>query len=147
MNGQEFPLIFVVNSLAGPASIGWSVDGYGEGSFEISDKALESATKLAGGTQPAQGVTKLADDQTFGVLSKEAYKTLADKKTLNYNGLKFKVKADDANPMKINGKEADVTHVVTEDGKLQLWILNQPAFPFIVQTAGMPIDFVVTEIK
>lgn len=147
MNGQEFPLIFTINSLSQPLSIGWSVDGYGEGAFEMSDKALESATKMSGGSQPAQGVTKLADDQTFGLISKAAYKNLSENKTLTYNGVKYKVKTSDTNAMKINSKEADVTHVISEDGKLELWILNQPNLPLIVQTFGMPIDFAVTEIK
>lgn len=147
MNGQEFPLTLTINSLAGPVNIGWSVEGFGEGAFEMSDKALESATKSSGGRQPAQGTTKLADDETFGLISKAAYKALVDTKTLTYNGIKFKIKTPDANPMKIGGKEVDVTHVVSEDGKLEYWILNNTAFPLIVQSAGMPIDIVVTEVK
>jgi hypothetical protein len=146
MNGQQFPLTFTIKSLASPASLGWAVDGYGEGTFEMSDKALDSAMKMMVGSQPSQGVTKLADDQTYGLISKSAYKTLIDTKALTYSGVKFKVKAD-AKPMKINGKDADVTYIVSEDGKLEYWILNNPAFPIIVQSAGMPIDIVVTTIK
>ena len=49
--------------------------------------------------------------------------------------------------MKIGGKEMDATQIVSEDGKIELWILNNPNFPFILQTAGLPIDIVVSEIK
>ncbi len=49
--------------------------------------------------------------------------------------------------MSINGKEVDATHVASEDGKLELWILNNSNFPFILQTAGMSIDIVISEIK
>jgi hypothetical protein len=147
ISGQEFRLTLTVNSVSAPVSIGWAVEGYGEGTFEISDKALESATKMFGGSHPAQGVTKLKDDETFGLISKAAYRTLIDTKALTYNGIKFNVKSPSPVPVKIGGKEADVTHVISEDGKLEFWILNNPAFPLIVQSAGMPIDIAVYDIK
>jgi hypothetical protein len=96
--------------------------------------------------QPGLGSTKLSDTETYGLISKSAYKSLIDTKGFTYNGMKFKVKTDAA-VMKIGGKEIDASVVSSEDGKLTLWILNNPNLPFIVQTAGMPIDLVVTEIK
>ncbi|MCZ4245543.1 hypothetical protein [Pedobacter punctiformis] len=148
VNGQEFPLVLTVNSLTAPLSIGWSVDGYGEGAFEMSAKAVDNATKLLNVTQPALGVTKLADDETFCILSKEAYKSLVDQKTFTYNGIKLKIKSpDDATQFKINGKDTDVSHVVSEDDKLHLWILNNAALPLIVQSTGLTTDITISEIK
>jgi hypothetical protein len=147
VQGQEYPLLLSVKSIAGPVSIGWAVDGYGEGTFEMSAIALENGTKLAAVTQPTLGATKLADDETFGIISKAAYKSLADNKAFTYNGLNFKVKTTDASPMKIGGKEIDATHVVSEDGKVELWVLNNPTFPFILQSVGLPTDIVVGQIK
>ena len=49
--------------------------------------------------------------------------------------------------MKIGGKEVDATHVVSEEGKVELWVLNNAAFPFILQSAGLPTDIVVSAIK
>ena len=146
VSGQEYPLTLTIKSLSGPVSIGWSVDGYGDGSFEMSDKALESATKMSAVAQPALGLTKLGDDETFSLISKAAYKTLADTKEFTYNGIKFKVKASPT-PMKIDDKEIDVTHVVSADGKFEFWILNNPTFPLVVQSTGMPTDIVVNSIK
>ncbi len=146
VQGQEFPLLLSVKSIAGPVSIGWAVEGYGEGTFEMTTKALESATKLAAVSQPALGATKLADEETFAIISKAAYKTLVDKKAFTYSGLTFKIKSP-SSAMKIGGKEVDATHVISEDGKVELWVLNNAAFPFILQSAGLPTDIVVAEVK
>lgn len=146
LNGQEFPLTLIVKSLASPVSIGWAVDGYGEGSFDMSDKALESATKMAIVSQPGQGSTKLAEDETFGLISKSAYKSLVDNKGFTYNGIKFKTKAT-PKALKVEGKELDVTHVASEDGKIELWVLNNANFPLVVQSTGMSVDIVLNSIK
>ena len=144
--GQEFPLTLTIKSMSSPVVIAWEVPNYGEGSFEMTDKALESSTKMWVGGNPSMDVTKLPEDQTYGLISKAAYKTLMETKTFTYSGMKFNIKAD-AKPMQINGKDADVTNIVSENGKFELWILNNPNFPLIVQSAGMPIDIVATEIK
>jgi hypothetical protein len=146
LNGQEFPLTLSVKSMASPVSIGWAVDGYGEGSFDMSDKALESAGKMASVSQPSQGATKLAEDETFGLISKSAYKSLAETKGFTYNGIKFKTKAT-PKVLKIEGKELDATHVASEDGKVEIWILNNPTFPLVVQSSGMSVDIVLNSIK
>ncbi|WP_316831181.1 hypothetical protein [Pedobacter aquatilis] len=147
VQGQEFPLILTIKSLTAPVSIGWSVDGYGEGAFEMSAKAFESATELLAVTQPALGVTKLSDKETFGIISKSAFKTLSDTKAFTYSGVNFKVKSPETAALKISGKEVDVFHVVSEDGKQELWILNNAAFPLIVQSVGQATDIAVSEIK
>jgi len=144
--GQQFPLALTVKVPKGSVSLAWSVDGYGDGEFVMSEKALESGTALFL-AQPGMGTTKLSDSETYGLISKAAFKSLVDTKGFTYSGIKFKTKTSGAKPMSMGGKEIDATHVVSEDGKLELWILNNPNFPFILQTAGMPMDTVVTEIK
>ncbi len=146
LQGQEYPLNFVVKSIKAPVNIAWSVEGYGDGEFIISEKALEGGTAIYL-TQPALGTTKLSDSETYGLISKAAYKSLMDTKGFTYGGIKFKAKTTGLNPMKIGGKEIDATQIASEDGKLELWILNNPIFPFILQTAGLPIDILVTEIN
>jgi hypothetical protein len=144
--GQEFPLSTSVKLAKGTVTLAWSVEGYGDGEFVMSEKGLESGTALYL-TQPGLGTTKLSDSETYGLISKAAYKSLIDSKAFTYNGIKFKVKTTGLKPMKIGGKEVDASEIVSEDGKIELWVLNNPNFPFILQTAGMPIDTVVTEIK
>ncbi|MFC4211293.1 hypothetical protein ACFOWA_08885 [Pedobacter lithocola] len=147
VQGQEFPLVLTVKSITAPVSIGWSVEGYGDGAFEMSAKALESGTQFLPVTQPALGVTKLGDNETFGVISQAAFKTLSDTKAFTYGGAKFKVKTPDTAGIKIGGKDVDAIHVVSEDGKLELWVLNNPSFPFVVQSVGQATDIVITDIK
>lgn len=147
VQGQEFPLALKINSLTAPFSVGWAVDGYGEGSFEMSAKAMESANQFSSPTQPALGVTKLTDAETFLIISKSAYKSLADSKSFTYGGYKF-VPATTPTTIKVNGKEVDATHVVSEGStKIELWILNNAAMPIILQSSGLPTDISITEIK
>lgn len=146
VQGQEFPLMLKVKSAGAPFVLEWAVDGYGEGTFEMSANAVAKGNRLFTPTQPSLGPTKLADDETFGMISKEAYQTLIDKKELTLSGITFKIKPV-ATPMKFGDKELDVTHLVGAEGKLEIWILNNEKFPLIVQTSGMPTDIVVVDIK
>lgn len=146
VNGQQYPLILTVKSTTAPVILTWSVEGYGDGTFEMTAKAIESATKIYTG-QTALGATKLSDDETFGILSKAAFKALADTKSFTYNGAKFKVQTPDSKPLKLEGKEADAIHVISEDSKIELWVLNNPALPLLMQTSGLPTDITVNSIK
>ncbi len=143
--GQELPLILTVKSITAPVVLAWSVENFGDGAFEINEKALQSGTGMFMG-QPGMGTTKLGDTETYGIISKAAFKSLIDNKSFSYNGTTFKVKTPDSNPMKLGGKEIDVIHVVNE-GKIELWILNNANLPLVLQTAGLAIDVVVHEIK
>ena len=145
VQGQAFPLLLTLKSITAPVTLAWAVEGYGEGAFEMSQKAVDGGTETYLG-QASMGTTKLKDTETYGLISKAAYKSLVDTKNFSYNGLKFKTKAVPT-AMKIGDKELDVTHVASEDGKVELWLLNNPALPLIVQSVGLPIDFVVLSFK
>jgi hypothetical protein len=146
VQGQEFPLMLKIKSAVTPFAIEWTVEGYGDGTFVMTENAVAKGNRLFSPTQPSLGVTKLADDEIFGMISKEAYKTLVDKKELTLSGITFKVKPV-ATAMKFGDKELDVTHIVGAEGKLELWILNNEKFPLILQTSGMPTDILVVDIK
>ncbi len=146
LQGVAYPLIFSVKSIKAPITLAWSVEGYGDGEFVISEKALESGKSLFL-TQPELGTTKLSDSETYSLISKAAYKLLIDTKAFTYSGIKFKAKTTGLVPFKIGDKEIDATQIASEDGKIELWILNNPNFPFILQTVGLPIDIIISEIK
>ncbi len=146
VQSQEVPVTFTIKRLEAPVTLAWVVDGYGEGAFEMSQKAIENGKEIYT-QQPPQGTTKLGDNETYGLISKEAYKALVADKSFTYNSLKFKPKEAGLNPMKLDGKEIDATQVVSEDGKIELWILNNPDFPLILQSAGLGLDLVIHEIK
>lgn len=147
VQGQEYPLLLAVKGINDDISLDWVVDAYGEGTFKMSAKALESGSKLLMTTQPGLGETKLADDETFGLISKTAFKSLNGTKSFTYSGLKFKLKTPSSTAVKINGKEADAINVVSEDGKFELWILNNPNFPFIIYSSGLTPDIIISEIR
>jgi len=146
VQNQPYPLELTIKSITAPITLAWAVESYGDGAFEMSQKALESGSSIYM-DRPAMGTTtKLAETETYGLISKAAYKALIDNKTFTYNNIKFKLKPQ-ATPMKMADKELDATHVISEDGKLELWILNNPALPLIVQSAGLPLDFLVNSFK
>lgn len=144
--GQVFPLTLKLKSVKAPITLIWSVDGYGDGEFVMNEKALENGTSLFI-DRPNPGTTKLGDSETYGLISKKAFKSLVENKSFTYNDIKFNLKTPDANPVKIGGKEVDAFRVSAEGSNLEFWILNNPDLPLILQTAGMPIDTSITEIK
>lgn len=146
VQGQAYPLMLTIKSVKAPVSLAWSVEGYGDGEFVMNEKAMESGSAFFL-NQPDLGTTKLGDSETYGLISKNAFKSLTENKTFTYNKIKFNLKTPDPNPVMIGGKEVDALRVSSEDKKLELWILNNPDFPFILQTAGMPFDTAVIDIK
>jgi hypothetical protein len=146
IEGQEIPLQIFIKKLNNPFTLTWEVSGFGSGSFEMSDKALESATKMFVTTQPDLGVTKLQDDETFLLISKKAFQAFVNEKEFIYSGLKFK-QSTNPKSIKIGGQEIDAFHVVSNQGNIELWVLNNPNFPLILQSTGLDADIVMQEIK
>ncbi len=143
--GVELPLLLTVKNMTAPVNLEWYVEGFGDGNFEMSEAALENGSAIFAG-QPSRGLTRLSDKETFGLISKGAFKSLTDNGSFTYNQLTFRKKEQPAT-MQLGDKILDVVHVVSEDGKVQLWVLNRPEFPVLMQTLGFQIDLVVTAIQ
>jgi hypothetical protein len=146
-NGRDFSLMLTVKSIVAPVSIGWSVDGYGEGAFEMSAKAVDEGTQFLRVSQPGLGVTKTADNETFNLISKTAYKSLSESKGFTYGGKKYSLKITDSSALQINGKDTDVFHVASEDGQVELWILKGATLPLVVKSVGLSTDIAISGIK
>lgn len=146
--GQNIPLTLTVTSITAPVQMQYSIPQLGTGTFEMSAKAMESGTKMALKEPQAEGITKLKDDETLAIISKNTFNDLTTNKTFALNGQKFIVTAD-ATPYKINDKDADVFYAVTANGKTKLWILNNPDFPLICKLQGGPqgIDLTLDSIQ
>jgi hypothetical protein len=147
--GQDIPFGLTVKSTGDPLILQWDIDNYGSGTFEMTAKAVQSGTKM-GLSQPAPGVAnKLGDNETFSLISKAALESLSKTKAFEYGGTKYTDKTDAAVPFKINGKDADVYHVISTDGKHEMWILNNPDLPLVCKTKGNPsgIDVQLAAIK
>jgi len=137
-----------IKSLADPLNIQWYVDSYGTGNFEIPKMALDSGTKLVIKQPDPDGVTKMKNDETLIVISKKTFNSLVKDNTFQLNGQKFTVSTDTTS-YKINDKTADVFHAIGENGKSEIWIINNPDFPLVYKAKGVTrgVDFTLTGIK
>lgn len=145
--GQTIPLNLKVIDITVPLRLQWSIPGLGSGTFEMSAKALESGKKMTVREPTADDVTKLRDDETLLIISKNSFNSLLTTKSFDLNGQTF-ILATDTSAYVINDKEADVLYAVTANGKSKIWILNNPAFPLICQTkTNMAVDFTLKDIK
>jgi hypothetical protein len=146
--GQHIPLILTIKSLGDPFSLQWYVDNYGTGIFEIPAAAIDSGTRLVIRQPDPDGVTKMKNDETLIVISKSTFGSLVKDNAFKLNGQKFTVTADTAT-YKINDKAADIFHATSENGKSELWILNNPDFPLVYKAKNVTrgVDFTLTGIK
>ena len=135
--GQQIQLKLTIVSVIDPVVMKWDIPGLGTGSYQLSAKGFESGTKMRL-KEPEDGVTKLKDDETIMLISKSAFSDLVKTQSFTLNNTKFTVKAVDTAPYKINDKEADVIHALSANGKVDIWILNDPDFPLICKLSGSP---------
>lgn len=140
-----FPVLFTFGKIGTGVDLMWAVDGYGDGTFEMSEKAVDNGTGFSAG-QPALGVSKF-DDKTILFISKKAYQDLMTNKMFMYDGLKVTIDTTDHPKFMLNEKEVDVTYVKNDDGKVKLTILNNPLMPLTLETQGLETDILVTGIK
>lgn len=145
MSGSEIEVGLSISSNDSGVGINWVVVGFGEGTFQMSKEAVEKGTKMYGG-QPLPGITTLSSNETFALISKAAFKSLKETKAFTYNGFNF-INKTSTESVKINGQEADVIFVGTEQGGVNLWILNNPEFPLIIKSNGLPIDLYISDIR
>ncbi|RKR81936.1 hypothetical protein BDD43_2098 [Mucilaginibacter gracilis] len=146
--GQQVPLTLTSVSLNDPMKFKWVVAGLGNGSFLIPVKALESGTKMTIKVPESDRATIYKDDETILFISKAALADLVKDQSFTMNKTKFTVKPLDT-PYLINNKEADVIYATTDNGKVEVWILNNPNFPLLCKMKGNPagIDFNLTGFK
>jgi hypothetical protein len=138
--GQQVPLTLTVISLNDPMKLKWDVPGLGTGSIMMSAKALESGTKMRLEEPAPNEDTQYKDDETLLVISKNALNDLIKNQAFEFNKIKFIAKPL-AVPYKINDQEADVLYATTANGKIAVWILNNPDFPIICKFTGNPKGF------
>jgi hypothetical protein len=147
-SGQQIPLTVTVIAIKDPLKLKWTVPGYGSGVFLINSKALQTGTKMRLEQPDPDGTTVYKDDETVIVTSASILSNLLKNQSFMMNGATFTVK-DTGTPYTINNKEADVIHVVSNKGKTELWILNNPDFPLICKIANNPsgIDYDLSTLK
>jgi len=146
--GQQIPLTLNIVSLNDPMKFKWTLPGIGTGAFIIPMKALESGTKMRL-REPAPDVnTEFKDDETIMFISKASFAEMVKNQSFTMNKITFTIKPADK-PFQLNGKDLDAFHLVSANGKTELWVLNKPDFPLMVKFTGNPggLDFELTNLK
>ena len=148
--GQSLSINFIVKSMVDTVKLDWNIRGYAHGSYLISAKAFQKGNKI-NFIQPAnQQVIKLADDETFGIISKAAFTDLMKNNRFVYNNTTYVLKDDKKeNPFIRGSLNLDLLHVIGLEEPGELWILNSPEFPLICQIKANPlgINFTLLEIN
>ena len=138
----HIPLTLKIVSLNDPMKLNWNLPGLGTGNFLIPAKALETGTKMRLEEPNPNNNTVFKDDETIMFVSKASLADLNTTQVFILNKIKFTTKPLDM-PYQINGKDAEVLHAISANGKIEIWVLNNPAFPLICKLTGNPagIDF------
>jgi hypothetical protein len=144
--GQKANATLTIVSLNNSVRIKWDIPFVGTGFFEMTAKSIQSANKTIAEEPDPDVVTRIDDDKTLVLLSKDEFTSLRNNKSFILNKYTFHVQADTSN-YKINDKLADVYYAVSTHGNRQIWILNNPNFPLICRASKLtPIDFWLTAI-
>jgi len=148
--GQTVPLNLTIKSMVDTVQLDWNLRGYTSGSYLITASGFRQGKKLSF-IQPApQTVLRLADDETFALISKAAFADLKRNKRFIYNNTTYVLKSDSKDkPFMLGGEKVDVWHVTGVEEEGDLWILNNPDFPLICQMEANPlgINFTLTAIR
>lgn len=140
VNGQEIPLGLKIDSLMPEFfKLGWSVEGYGEGSWVMKKTSLQSGTSGMG-ENPEPGVeTVVPDDKIQFIFSKDQWAALTKDKKVKHNGVEYTIMPVAAgNEFKLDNKVVDAIYLETANKNSKLWVLNNPAFPFFLKSVGNP---------
>lgn len=147
--GQDVNFSAMIDSVApGYMKLSWDIDGVGSGAWVMKQASLDKATNgYWDEPQPGSEVV-LSDNQTILVLSKAQWEALQRDKKLVFDQQNFVVKSpSEQQLLKLQGKTVDAT-LLEAANSYRIWVLNNPAFPFILKIEGNPkgIDADLTSI-
>jgi len=138
VNGQTFPCTFSLDSVtASYVKVGWNVEGFGNGSWVMKSKSLETGVR-GFWSQPTPGTQEdMADDQTVILFSKAQWDMLQKEKKLNFDQQTFTVKTpSEQQQLKLSGKPVDAFLLENPNASTRIWILNNAAFPVLLKIEG-----------
>lgn len=117
--------------------IHWGIERYLKwltGSYAMGSKSLENAIRLSF-LQPDNGnhVT-LSSEETFGILSRTAYRQLKEKRSFVYNQTNYLFIDSDESALGY-----PLIHVKDNVEGCEMWILDNPAFPLVWRVRHNPL--------
>jgi hypothetical protein len=134
ISDEKIPFQLNVTSIGDSVKMAWEVSEYGSGTYVMTSKSLENGKKMIlQAPQPGE-VTELSDSETMAFVSKSAFKSMVKTNTMQFDDVEYNLSKEVAATLKIDNEELDVLHVVSKDGKSEIWILNNPDFPLICKT-------------
>ena len=147
--GQTVPVKMTVRTMTDSVLLDWNIRG-ATGSYLISAAAFQNGS-LINFVQPAYlSVVRLAPDETFALISKNAFTSLKKNDRFVYNHTTYVTKQGVQEQMvDVSGQKFKVIHVIGVEEACELWILDDPTFPLICQINNNPlgINFLLTGIK
>jgi len=150
LHGQSSGFELTVKNLTDTVALNWRIRGLAGGTYIITPPAFKGADKL-NFAQPIPNVkVVLPIDQTFCMISKNAFNDLVKNHHYRYDNTTYDLKDDvSQNPVMLGDGQLDVLHVVAQDETTEIWILNNPDFPLICKIKGNPlgIDITLNSIK
>ena len=148
--GQTVAIGMTVKSATDSVQLDWNLRGLATGSYLVSKEGFQNGSKLNFVQPAASSVLRLADDETFAVISKNAFSALKKDGKFVYNQTTYVLKDDGAEAVfKAGDRKLDVLHVMGVEEHGELWILNDPQFPLICQVKNNPvgINYTITALR
>ncbi|SEW04813.1 hypothetical protein SAMN05428988_1567 [Chitinophaga sp. YR573] len=129
LHGQTVPIEFSVLHFTDTLVLGWKIRGLAGGTYRMLPSALQHAVKMNFVQPLADAVINLKDDETFMIISTDAFKKLEKEHAFVYDNTVYNLKE----------REGDMLHVTAKDETTEWWILNNPAFPLVCKIKGSPL--------
>jgi len=149
MKDQAVAFSLTLSSTADSLKMKWQVEDYGSGSYLMSNKSLQTGTGMHLESPEPGAAVELPEMETLAFISQKEYRDLLKNKVMQFGDLKYALKQDDSQAIKVEDKVLDVLHLVAINGKTELWILNNPDFPLICKTknGSNGVDLLIDYIK
>lgn len=129
LHGQTVPIEFSVLHFTDTLVLGWKIRGLAGGTYKMLPSALQHAVKMNFIQPLADAVINLKDDETFMIISTDAFKKLEKEHAFVYDNTVYNLKE----------REGDMLHVIAKDETTEWWILNNPDFPLVCKIKGSPL--------
>jgi len=149
LHGQHAAFEIEVGHAADTLALNWKIRGLAGGTYLISPAALNNGTHLNFAQPEPFKKVQLAADETFCMISKNAFKDLKSRHQFVYDHTTYILKDDvKENPVMLENQSLNVLHVTAQDETTEFWILDNLDFPFICQIKNNPlgIDYVLNHI-
>lgn len=138
LHGQTRRFKFVYhNDPDGGMTLDWSIVRnlkLWTGSYRMSAKAVEEGDSLAFMMPEDGSYVALSDRETFGILSRKAFRNLADYGEFRYNGVTFRKTAAPSSSLK------GVIEVIDCEEGARMLILDNGDFPLVVAMDANPLE-------